>query len=125
MIAEMRAQEEERMDEGMELLREVEEEDEDGVGHVRENKSRPALLVRDSQVINAFGGEEDEHRLGPDGAQEEDTDDAAGLAKEGLGPGGVPLRVWKKKGLKRQTKRVLSKLLSLLSLSGSGIICAD
>ncbi|KAK3077529.1 hypothetical protein LTS18_009997, partial [Coniosporium uncinatum] len=89
MIQGMRKLEEEKYDEDEEALREMEEE---AAGIVPAIKpAKPAkVLVEDSQAAMA---------LGPDGAGLSDEED---LGEEGKQQ---PTRVWKKKGLKRQTKR--------------------
>lgn len=114
MIQDLRREEEERFDEEMDILREIE----DGVpaipvakatkrpAHETQNitdaASSTAPLVEDSQPPDT----EDLKLLGPDGAAQvsDEEDDTPQLGRDGK-----PLRVWKKKGLKRQTRRVNSK----------------
>ena len=126
MIAEMRQTEEDRLDEEMELLREME-----GGGNdmpppppqqtmtkqqrkERKKKQRAGLLVEDSQdVIEApFPAPSDisAAALGPDREDEGNAEDG----DEGNGNGPVR-RVWKKKGAKRQTRRVLMRPRGLLA----------
>jgi len=96
MIQGMRKQEEEKYDEDEEALREMEEEAAGMAPTVK--PAKPAkILVEDSQAAMA---------LGPDGASLSDEEDLGAEGKQ------QPTRVWKKKGLKRQTKRTNSKLLS-------------
>ncbi|KAF2457618.1 DNA replication/checkpoint protein [Lineolata rhizophorae] len=95
MIREMREQEEEnRLNEEMEILREIEQENEGA--NIKETKAKepkaPKVLVEDSQNMP----------LGPDGGnildeelEEQDKHDAR------------PAKKWKKKGAKRQTRRVI------------------
>lgn len=103
IIRGLREQEEERMDDEMEALREMEEEEMEGFGSgggkdlKKPDPPAPRVLVEDSQV---------EMPLGPDTLVEEDEDsDTAG----GLDHNGQPRKVWKKKGLKRQTRRVIMR----------------
>jgi hypothetical protein len=95
MIQSMRKQEEDRLDDEADIMREMEMEDEDGQRPRRQ--TNPDVLVEDSQAAMP---------LGPDRGLEsdEESEDEA----EQLGPDGKPRRVWKKKGLKRQTRRVIS-----------------
>lgn len=122
MIAEMRQVEEDRLDEEMDLLREMEGETITkpptisrpmNNGHhttQRENSRKANEPPSDeSQIQNT---EEDLKLLGPDrAANESDEEDFTG---EGVGRDGRPLRVWKKKGMKRQTRKVLREFLLLL-----------
>lgn len=61
----------------------------------------PRLLVEDSQVADL--------PLGPDRAADSSGDEDETLDPSGLDANGNPRKVWKKKGLKRQTKRVKMK----------------
>jgi hypothetical protein len=99
MIQSMRKQEEDRLDEEADIMRELEMEGEDGPQPRRQAK--PDILVEDSQAAMP---------LGPDRGLE--SDDESEDEAEQLGPDGKPRRVWKKKGLKRQTRRVISMLLT-------------
>jgi len=113
MIAAMRQTEDDRLDEEMELMRDMENDD-DGYDiparaqSPRRTSSRrvdddeeqeiPAdVLVEDSQFPDISAAE-----LGPDGSHVVDTDSEPEI-------GGQPRKVWKKKGLKRQTKQVLMR----------------
>jgi hypothetical protein len=96
MIQAMKKDEEDKLDEEADIMREMEMEEE---GIPAPRKSRvPEILVEDSQMAMP---------LGPDRGLESENDSEA---KPELGPDGKPRRVWKKKGLKRQTRRVNSKL---------------
>ena len=95
MIQSMRKQEEDRLDEEADIMRELEMEDEGG--RLLRKQTQPDLLVEDSQAAMP---------LGPDRGLE--SDDGSEDEAEQLGPDGKPRRVWKKKGLKRQTRRVIS-----------------
>ena len=96
MIQDMRRKEDERLDEEADIMRELEME-EDGVYTPKKSKT-PHVLVHDSQVSMP---------LGPDRGYESAEDDSEG---DELCLDGKPRKVWKKKGLKRQTRRVNSKL---------------
>jgi hypothetical protein len=94
IIQGLRKQEEERMDDEWEILREI-EEDESGDA---DKSSPPKVLVEDSQAA--------EMPLGPDQVPDLSEDDAKDLDPGSLDANGNPRKVWKKKGQKRQTKRV-------------------
>lgn len=114
MIAAMRQNEDDRLDEEMELMREMEDEN-DGYGA----PARPGQLQRKSINTTADDDEEDEipadvlvedsqfpdistAELGPDGSHVVDTESESDDPQQ-------PKKAWKKKGLKRQTKRVLMR----------------
>ena len=105
MIRSIKKQEEERLDEEADIMRELEME---AAGASIPKKSQaPAILVPDSQATVSLGA--DGFALSDNENDEETT--------EGVDQDGKPLRVWKKRGLKRQTRRVISKcLLAVLSL---------
>lgn len=88
MIQGMRKQEDDRLDEEMEMMREMENGDDD------QEHPKPVVQVEDSQVVMP---------LGPDQAIESEE------SEEEEKDAGVFRKPWKKKGLKRQTKRVISK----------------
>ena len=90
----LRAMEEEKMDEELELLREMEGDD---LGPSNATAKQPRTLIKDSQV-------EVEMPLGADGEGE-----SSGEEEVARGMNGKPLRVWKKKGQKRSTRRVNMK----------------
>ncbi|KAJ8110266.1 hypothetical protein OPT61_g6841 [Boeremia exigua] len=91
MIQNMRKDEDDRLDEEADIMRELELEEEGLSAPAKSGRSH--VQVMDSQV---------EMPLGPDRgleSEQEEEDD------EEVGPDGKPRRVWKKKGLKRQTRR--------------------
>ncbi|KAL5449418.1 hypothetical protein PMIN07_009122 [Paraphaeosphaeria minitans] len=93
-IQAMRQEEESRYEEEAEIMRELEMEAE-GMPAPKRVKM-PELQVEDSQAAMP---------LGPDrGLESED-----GEEEGGLGPDGQPRKVWKKRGLKRQTRRVIMR----------------
>lgn len=101
IIRNLRDQVEETLDEDLELMREMEAEAEGEVyvrPQTKSNKKVPEILVEDSQV---------DMPLGPDRGDESDEDEPD--KNDGLDHEGKPRKVWKKKGLKRQTKRVISE----------------
>lgn len=93
----LRALEDEKLDEEMELLREMEQNSVVDGGSEQASFENPIVAVRDSQSA--------ELPLGPDGASntEDDSDDTHIDAQ---GKDGKPLKVWKKKGQKRTTRKV-------------------
>ena len=102
LVRGLREMEEENLDEDLEMLRELEAE-QNGESYILKNKKLPPpkILVEDSQAL--------EMPLGPDRGVETDTGDEDELEKEGKGKDGKPLKVWKKKGQKRTTRRVAMK----------------
>jgi hypothetical protein len=94
MIQAMRKDEDDKLDEEADIMRELEME-EDGIPAPRKARV-PEVLVQDSQMAMP---------LGPDrGFDSEDSEEEPELGRDGK-----PRRVWKKKGLKRQTRRTNSK----------------
>lgn len=91
IIQGLRQQEERRMDDDWDLMNEIEQEEQGG-GAEREVAK---VLVQDSQPSDM--------PLGPDQAPESSEDD------EAPGRGDRPQKPWKKKGLKRQTRRVIMR----------------
>ena len=92
IIRETRQQQEDRMDEEWDLLNQLEAEASGEVAKPHTSK----VLVEDSQVADM--------PLGPDKGVESEED---GYVDPGaLDANGNPRKVWKKKGLKRQTRRV-------------------
>lgn len=88
IIQGLRKQEDDKLDEELEMMREMETGDDD------EEPARPSVQVEDSQVVMPLGPDR-----GPESEEdEEEEDESVGFRKP-----------WKKKGLKRQTKRVISK----------------
>lgn len=106
LVRGLRAMENERLDEEMELLREIEGgSDPTGRGAATGAPSgkRPELkpddvLVQDSQPPDM--------PLGPDEHHESQNEDDR---LQGTGRDGKPLRVWKKRGQKRSTRMVIMK----------------
>ena len=94
LVKGLRHMEEEKMDEELDLLREMEEGDAPA-----KKTNQPKILVEDSQRPDM--------PLGPDGGL--GTDDDETLKDEGSGGDGKPLKIWKKKGQKRTTRRVAMK----------------
>lgn len=94
MIQAMKKDENDRLDEEADIMRELEMEEE-GIA-VPKKPRAPQLLVQDSQAPMP---------LGPDRGFESEEDSEE---EPELGPDGKPRRVWKKKGMKRQTRRVIS-----------------
>lgn len=96
MIQAMRKDEDDRLDEEADIMREMEME-EQGISIPKKPKV-PKILVEDNQMAMP---------LGPDrGVESDDSEE-----DPALGPDGKPRRVWKKKGLKRQTRCVISELI--------------
>ncbi|MCJ1471657.1 DNA replication regulator sld2 [Lambiella insularis] len=102
LVKGLRAMEEEKLDEELELLREMEGEEMAGPaprtkagGMTGAKGSR--VLVGDSQAV--------EMPLGADGEGDESSEEE----ETAKGRNGKPLRVWKKKGQKRSTRRVVMK----------------
>jgi hypothetical protein len=89
IIQGMRKQEDDKLDEELEMMREMEDAEDDNV------PTKPTVQVEDSQVVMP---------LGPDkGIESEESE-------EDERDTGIFRKPWKKKGLKRQTKRTNSKL---------------
>ncbi|KAL2057796.1 hypothetical protein ABVK25_002180 [Lepraria finkii] len=93
LVKGLRDMEDEKLDEELEMLREME-----GDYAPSSNAVQPKILVDDSQRPDM--------PLGPDGGG--DSDDSE-IEEEGRGRDGRPLKTWKKKGQKRTTRRVLMK----------------
>lgn len=95
LVKGLREMEDEVLDEELDVLREMESE-----SNPRNQLDKSRVLVKDSQRPDM--------PLGPDGGIESDEDGLIS-ADEGKGRDGKPLKVWKKKGQKRTTRRVLMK----------------
>ncbi|KAF2134665.1 hypothetical protein P153DRAFT_419312 [Dothidotthia symphoricarpi CBS 119687] len=94
MIQAMKKDEDDRLDEEADIMRELEMEEDD---YPMPRKVRlPEVQVEDSQAMP----------LGPDRGEESEEESGS---DSGLGPNGKPRKVWKKKGLKRQTRRVIMR----------------
>ena len=97
LVKGLRKIEEEKLDEEMDIMREMEMEAE---GRAPPPK-KPKLQVQDSQLFEV------EMPLGPDGAgetSEEEVDETEALGRDGL-----PRKAWKKKGQKRTTRKSYAK----------------
>lgn len=108
LVRGLREMEEERLDEEMELLRELE----GGFDHTGKPKARPAPSspkIRSTKSKDVFMTESlaPEMPLGPDGENQDSESNDEEL--EGKGRDGKPMRVWKKRGQKRSTRMVVMK----------------
>ena len=106
MIAGLRDMEEDRLDEEMDILRELED---GGAAADARSKTSSKVLVEDSQYLHL-----------PVPEAQEDVDGESGnekLPPDALDANGNPRKVWKKKGLKRQTRRVNSRCPSQRSMT--------
>jgi hypothetical protein len=103
MIQAMKKDEDDKLDEEANIMREMEME-EAGIAVPKKAKV-PEVQIEDSQAAMP---------LGPDRGLEtdEDEDDEPELGRDGL-----PRKVWKKKGLKRQTRRVISEFKLTLDIA--------
>ncbi|KAF2273917.1 uncharacterized protein EI97DRAFT_382413 [Westerdykella ornata] len=97
MIQSLKKQEEDRLDEEAEIMREMEMEAEGIV--VPRKSNAPEVVVEDSQQAMP---------LGPDGAVDSE-DEGNQENDDAQGPDGQPRKVWKKRGQKRQTRRVIMR----------------
>ncbi|KAI8938266.1 DNA replication regulator sld2 [Plenodomus lindquistii] len=95
MIQAMKKDEDDRLDDEADIMREMEME-EQGISIPKKLKA-PKIQVENSQF---------DMPLGPDRGIESDEDSEE---EPELGPDGKPRRAWKKKGLKRQTRRVIMR----------------
>ena len=94
LVKGLRDMEDEKLDDELEMLREIEGD------IIRSSRpSQPNVLEDDSQTPDM--------PLGPDAGPE--SEDGGEIEKEGKGKDGTPLKIWKKKGQKRTTRRVLMK----------------
>jgi len=101
MLAGLRKMEDEAADEDLEALREMEMEMEGGSNPVPKQTAVPSIvLVKDSQPGFPLGGFDDEAQF--DSEPEESKN-------PNLGRDGQPLKVYKKKGQKRTTRKVNMK----------------
>ncbi|KAL8675430.1 MAG: hypothetical protein Q9168_000261 [Polycauliona sp. 1 TL-2023] len=99
LVKGLRDMEEARLDDELELLREMEEQECDHPK--RKAKPVPKICVEDSQIPDM--------PLGPDGEGESEREDLDALKLAGQDRRGRPLKMWKKKGQKRTTRRVTMK----------------
>ncbi|KAF2031057.1 hypothetical protein EK21DRAFT_64140 [Setomelanomma holmii] len=95
MIQAMKKDEDDKLDEEADIMREMEME-EAGISMPKKTQI-PEIQVEDSQAPMP---------LGPDRGLESENDEEE---QPELGPDGQPRRIWKKKGLKRQTRRVIMR----------------
>ncbi|KAI0123739.1 DNA replication/checkpoint protein [Xylariales sp. AK1849] len=99
VVASLRKMEEEKLDDDLDALREMENNDDDAdpskpqPAKANNQKESSNILVPDSQAPNLLGGFDDEGLLDSE-------------PEEQLGRDGQPLRVYKKKGQKRTTRKV-------------------
>ena len=93
LVKGLRDMEDEKLDEELEMLREM------------EGDYAPSSKVVQPKIL-VDGSQRPDMPLGPDGGG--DSEDSE-IEKEGKGRDGRPLKVWKKKGQKRTTRRVLMK----------------
>lgn len=99
LVKGLRDMEEAKLDDELEMLREMEGQGDDD--HESQAKVVPKVWVQDSQVPDM--------PLGPDGEGESEREDLEGLKTAGEDRSGRPLKIWKKKGQKRTTRRVTIK----------------
>ena len=99
LVKGLREMEEAKLDDDLEMLREME----GGGGDAPESHPKPLsnIHVHDSQVPDM--------PLGPDGQGGSESEDPEAQEAEGKDRNGRPLRIWKKKGQKRTTRRVTIK----------------
>ena len=90
----LRDLEEDKLDEELDMLHQFE-----AGGHASRKEPGAEVLVIDSQ--------RQDMPLGPDGGLE--SEDHEDLVNEGKGRDGKPLKIWKKKGQKRTTRKVVMK----------------
>lgn len=95
LVRGLREMEDEALDEELNMIREMESQ-----SAPTNHWDQPKILVNDSQRPDM--------PLGPDGGLESD-DDGVEYAEKGNGREGKLLKVWKKRGQKRTTRRVLIK----------------
>ena len=93
IIQGLRRNEDERMDDEWDIMNELEAEESGQAPRPTVSK----VLVEDSQAV--------EMPLGPDQGPEDSGDEEKGYVPPLLDANGQPRKPWKKKGLKRQTKR--------------------
>ena len=94
LVKGLRDMEDEKLDEELEMLREL------------EAYSGPSSKIGQSKVL-VDDSQRPDMPLGPDG--EVESEDEEDIEKEGQGRNGKPMKIWKKKGQKRTTRRVLMK----------------
>ena len=102
LVKGLRGMEEEKMDEELDMLRELEAE-ELGTSSIKANAGPP--MPRKARIQVEDSQHQPEMPLGPDGEGWESSEEE----EEQRGRDGKPLKVWKKKGQKRSTRRVVMK----------------
>ncbi|KAL8788464.1 MAG: hypothetical protein Q9213_001687 [Squamulea squamosa] len=100
LVKGLRDMEEAKLDDELDMLREMEGGQEE---NHRESQAKNVanICVKDSQISDM--------PLGADGEGESDGEDLEALKTEGKDRSGRPLKIWKKKGQKRTTRRVTIK----------------
>ncbi|KAL8774971.1 MAG: hypothetical protein Q9209_000450 [Squamulea sp. 1 TL-2023] len=100
LVKGLRDMEEAKLDDELDMLREMEGGQE---GNLQDSQAKDVadICVEDSQIPDM--------PLGPDGEGESDDEDIEALKTEGKDRSGRPLKIWKKKGQKRTTRRVTIK----------------
>ncbi|KAL8812356.1 MAG: hypothetical protein Q9200_001082 [Gallowayella weberi] len=96
LVKGLRDMEEAKLDDELEMLREM--EGGGGVDQESQVKHIPQVCVGDSQAPDM--------PLGADGEGQSESEDMEALEMEGKDRSGRPLKIWKKKGQKRTTRRV-------------------
>ncbi|KAL8902247.1 MAG: hypothetical protein Q9192_000122 [Flavoplaca navasiana] len=99
LVKGLRELEEAKLDDELETLREI--EGDERVGRNSQAEAWPKVCVKDSQLPGM--------PLGPDGEGESEMEDLEALQAAGRDRNGRPLKIWKKKGQKRTTRRVTIK----------------
>ncbi|KAK4955284.1 hypothetical protein LTR10_007479 [Elasticomyces elasticus] len=102
IIQNLRKTEEKRMDDEWDILDELENPSPAKPKAPSSNALPAKMLVEDSQLLEDEGVE---MPLGPDQSEAGSSDEEVGKGEVVLGRDGKPRKAWKKKGLKRQTKR--------------------
>ncbi|KAK5704405.1 hypothetical protein LTR97_003423 [Elasticomyces elasticus] len=102
IIQNLRKTEEKRMDDEWDILDEIENPSPAKPKATLSNALPAKVLVEDSQLPEDEGVE---MPLGPDQGEAGSSDEEDGKGEVVLGRDGKPRKAWKKKGLKRQTKR--------------------
>ncbi|KAL8874063.1 MAG: hypothetical protein Q9174_000568 [Haloplaca sp. 1 TL-2023] len=99
LVKGLRDMEEAKLDEEMDMLKELEG---DGDLTARSQASHhPKVCVKDSQEIDM--------PLGPDGQIQSESEAEDGSKRHGTDRNGRPLKIWKKRGQKRTTRRVMMR----------------
>ena len=99
LVKGLRELEEAKLDDELETLREI--EGDERASRNSQAEAWPKVCVKDSQLPDM--------PLGPDGEGEDKMEDLEALQAAGRDRDGRPLKIWKKKGQKRTTRRVMIK----------------